>query len=99
MDSGKVNTPTGKSLLQKVQTGGKSPAEFVEAEGLAQVSDESAIRKMAEEIITANPDQVASFRAGKETLMGWFVGQLMARTKGKADPKAAQRILSELLKK
>ena len=99
MDSGKVNTPTGKSLLQKVQTGGKSPAEFVEAEGLAQVSDESAIRKMAEEIIAANPDQVAGFRAGKETLMGWFVGQLMARTKGKADPKAAQRILSELLKK
>ena len=97
MDSGKVNTPTGKSLLQKVQATGKSPAEIVEAEGLGQVSDEGALRKMAEEIIAANPNQVAEFRAGKETLMGWFVGQLMARTKGKADPKAAQRILSELL--
>lgn len=97
MDSGKVNTPTGKSLLLKVQANGKSPAEIVEAEGLAQVSDEGALRKMAEEIVAANPDQVAAFRAGKEALMGWFVGQLMARTKGKADPKAAQSILQDLL--
>jgi aspartyl-tRNA(Asn)/glutamyl-tRNA(Gln) amidotransferase subunit B len=98
MDSGKVNTPTGKSLLQKVQATGKSPAEIVESEGLGQVSDEGALRKMAEEIIAANPEQTASFRAGKETLMGWFVGQLMARTKGKADPKVAQAILRDLLK-
>jgi aspartyl-tRNA(Asn)/glutamyl-tRNA(Gln) amidotransferase subunit B len=98
MDSGKVNTPTGKSLLQKVQASGKSPAEIVQAEGLGQVSDEVALRKMAEEIIAGNPDQVAAFRGGKETLMGWFVGQLMARTKGKADPKAAQNILRDLLK-
>ncbi len=98
MDSGKVNTPTGKSLLQKVQASGKAPMQIVDSEGLAQVSDEGALRKMAEEIITANPDQVAAFRAGKEALMGWFVGQLMARTKGKADPKAAQSILRDLLK-
>jgi aspartyl-tRNA(Asn)/glutamyl-tRNA(Gln) amidotransferase subunit B len=98
MDSAKVNTPTGKSLLQKVQASGKAPIEIVESEGLAQVSDEGALRKMAEEIIAANPEQVAAFRAGKEALMGWFVGQLMARTKGKADPKAAQSILGDLLK-
>jgi aspartyl-tRNA(Asn)/glutamyl-tRNA(Gln) amidotransferase subunit B len=98
MDSGKVNTPTGKSLLQKVQSTGRPPAEIVEAEGLGQVSDEGALRKIAEEIIAGNPDQVASFRGGKEALMAWFVGQFMARTKGKADPKAAQKILSELLK-
>ena len=98
MDSGKVNTPTGKSLLQKVQATGKSPTEIVEAEGLGQVSDEGALRKMAQEIVAANPNQVAEFRAGKETLIGWFVGQLMARTRGKADPKAAQNILKDLLK-
>lgn len=98
MDSGKVNTPTGKSLLEKVQANGKAPLEIVESEGLAQVSDEGALRKMAEEIIAANPQQVAAFRAGKEALMGWFVGQLMARSKGKADPKAAQSILGALLK-
>ncbi|MEX2144618.1 MAG: Asp-tRNA(Asn)/Glu-tRNA(Gln) amidotransferase subunit GatB [Anaerolineales bacterium] len=98
MDAGKLNTPTGKSLLLKVQATGKSPAELVEAEGLGQVSDESALRKQAEEILAANPDQVASFHAGKEALIGWFVGQMMARTKGQADPTIAQRILLELLK-
>jgi aspartyl-tRNA(Asn)/glutamyl-tRNA(Gln) amidotransferase subunit B len=98
MDAGTVNTPTGKSLLTKVQATGKGPAEIVQAEGLAQVTDEGELRKIAEEIVAANPDNVASFRGGKEALMGWFVGQLMARTKGKADPKAAARILGELLK-
>jgi aspartyl-tRNA(Asn)/glutamyl-tRNA(Gln) amidotransferase subunit B len=98
MDSDKVNTPTGKSLLQKVQASGKAPMEIVESEGLAQVSDEDALRKIAVEIIAGNAEQVAAFRAGKETLIGWFVGQLMSHTKGKADPKAAQRTLRELLK-
>ncbi len=98
MDTGVVNTPTGKSLLQKVQASGKSPAEIVQAEGLAQVSDEGALREMAADIIVENPTQVAGYRSGKEALLGWFVGQLMARTKGKADPKAAARILQELLK-
>ncbi|HKY78962.1 MAG TPA: Asp-tRNA(Asn)/Glu-tRNA(Gln) amidotransferase subunit GatB, partial [Anaerolineales bacterium] len=98
MDEGKVNTPTGKSLLHKVQAGGLSPAKLVESEGLGQVSDEGALRKAAEEIVAANPDQVASYRAGKEALIGWFVGQMMARTKGKADPKTAQRMLLDLLK-
>jgi aspartyl-tRNA(Asn)/glutamyl-tRNA(Gln) amidotransferase subunit B len=98
MDANTVNTPTGKSLLQKVQESGKSPADLVQSEGLAQVRDEGELRKMAEEIVAANPDQVASYRGGKETLIGWFVGQLMARTKGKADPKAAQRIMQDLLK-
>jgi len=99
MDAGTINTPTGKALLQKVQESGKPPSEIVQVEGLAQVRDESALRVLAEEIVAGNPEQVASYRAGKEALMGWFVGQLMARTKGKAEPQAAQRILQELLKK
>ncbi len=98
MDAGTVNTPTGKSLLQKVEASGISPVEIVKDEGLGQVNDEGALRKMAEEIIAANPGQVSDFRSGKQTLMGWFVGQLMARTKGKADPKVAARILQESLK-
>ncbi len=98
MDAGKVNTPTGKALLQKVQASGRTPAELVAAEGLGQVSDEGALRKLAEEIVEANPQQVASYRAGKEALIGWFVGQMMARTKGKADPQTAQRLLLDLLK-
>lgn len=98
MDEGKVNTPTGKSLLLKVQATGHSPAKLVAAEGLGQVSDESALRKIAEEIVAANPAQVTEFRAGKEALISWFVGQMMARTKGQADPQTAQRILLAYLK-
>ncbi|MBX3048768.1 MAG: Asp-tRNA(Asn)/Glu-tRNA(Gln) amidotransferase subunit GatB [Anaerolineales bacterium] len=97
MDAGTVNTPTGKALLAKVQASGEAPAAIVEAEGLGQVSDEGQLRALAEEIVAANPDNVASYRSGKQALIGWFVGQVMARTGGKADPKAVQAILRALL--
>ncbi|MCW5732881.1 MAG: Asp-tRNA(Asn)/Glu-tRNA(Gln) amidotransferase subunit GatB [Enhydrobacter sp.] len=97
MDAGTVNTPTGKALLSKVQASGEAPAAIVEAEGLGQVSDEVELRALAEEIVAAHPDNVASYRSGKQALIGWFVGQVMARTGGKADPKAVQAILRALL--
>ncbi|MEN6482906.1 MAG: Asp-tRNA(Asn)/Glu-tRNA(Gln) amidotransferase subunit GatB [Anaerolineaceae bacterium] len=98
VDAGTINTSTGKALLEKVEKSGKAPAAIVEAEGLAKVSDDAAIRKVCEEIITANPKEVESYRAGKATLMGWFVGQVMRAMRGKADPTMAGKILEELLK-
>jgi aspartyl-tRNA(Asn)/glutamyl-tRNA(Gln) amidotransferase subunit B len=98
MDAGTVNTPTGKALLLKVQDSGSAPGEIVEAEGLAQVSDSGALKELAAEIITNSPDQLAQYLGGKESLIGWFVGQLMAKTGGKADPNAAREILLDLLK-
>ena len=97
VDSKTINTPTGKALLGKVQESGSSPKDIVAAEGLGQVSDEGAIRAVCEQVVAENPDQVATYRGGKEGLMGWFVGQVMAKTKGKADPKLAQEMLLELL--
>ncbi|MCB2178617.1 Asp-tRNA(Asn)/Glu-tRNA(Gln) amidotransferase subunit GatB [bacterium] len=97
VDANTVNTPTGKSLLEKVQTSGKSPKEIVEAEGLAQVSDTGAIREIAEKIVAANPDSVEKYRAGKDSLIGWFVGQVMRESRGKADPNMAREVLKELL--
>ncbi len=97
MDTGAVNTPTGKALLAKVQASGQAPAAIVEAEGLGQVSDEGQLRVIAEEVVAANPDNLASYRAGKGALIGWFVGQVMARTGGKAEPKTVQAILRDLL--
>jgi len=70
----------------------------VKAEGLGQVSDDSAIREVCQKIIDNNPAEVESFRGGKESLIGWFVGQVMREMRGKADPKMARQILSELLK-
>lgn len=98
MDKGTVNTPTGKGLLAKVQATGNAPGEIVETEGLAQVSDEGELVSLAAEVIANSPSQVAEYQGGKESLIGWFVGQLMAKTGGKADPQAARRILQDLLK-
>jgi aspartyl-tRNA(Asn)/glutamyl-tRNA(Gln) amidotransferase subunit B len=99
VDAGQINTSTGKSLLDKVETSGKSPVKIVEEEGLSLVSDDSAIRAVAEKIVASNPKEVETFQAGKETLIGWFTGQVMREMRGKADPKLATKILLELLQK
>jgi len=98
VDAGTVNTYTGKSLLDKVEQTGRAPAEIVQAEGLAKVSDTDAIRAACSEVLAENPEQVASYKNGKATLIGWFVGQVMRKTRGKVDPQATRAVLEELLK-
>ncbi len=98
VDSGTVNTNTAKSLLEKVNRTGKSPAQLVQEEGLAKVSDESAIRAVVEQILAESPAETAAYRAGKVGLMGWFVGQVMKKMQGKADAPKARALLEELLK-
>ena len=98
VDAGTINNATGKSLLAKVQETGKAPATIVEEEGLAQVSDDSALQQVIEKLLADNPDEVASYRGGKEGLFGWFMGQMMRETKGKADPKLSRELLQKALK-
>jgi len=98
VDAGTINISTGKSLLQKVQDTGKTPEGIVAEEGLAKVSDDSAIRSVCEEVLRESPNEVASYRGGKVTLMGWFVGQVMKKMRGKADATLARSILEDLLK-
>lgn len=98
-EKGTINTTTAKSLLQKVEESGEAPQVIVEREGLAKVSDESAIRAVCEQVLAANPKEVESYRGGKTTLLGWFVGQVMRQMGGKADPNLARRVLEELLGK
>ena len=64
---------------------------------MAQVSDDGAIREVCAKIIADNPKEVSAYRAGKETLIGWFTGQVMRQMKGKADPKRTNAVLKELL--
>jgi aspartyl-tRNA(Asn)/glutamyl-tRNA(Gln) amidotransferase subunit B len=97
VDVGAINVTTGKALLQQVQDSGKKPVQLVEEQGLAQVSDEEAIRAVCQKVIDSNPAEVEAYRSGKDTLMGWFVGQVMRETRGKADAKTAGTILKELL--
>ena len=98
VEEGKINAATGKSLLSKVEESGRAPAEIVEAEGLAVIADSDALRAQIEGVLAGATAEVESFRAGKESLLGWFVGQVMRATGGKADPKRTREILLELLK-
>jgi aspartyl-tRNA(Asn)/glutamyl-tRNA(Gln) amidotransferase subunit B len=97
VDAGTINVSTGKTLLEKVQASGKSPAEIVQAEGLGKVSDDAAIRAVVEQVLAESPNEVASYKSGKVTLMGWFVGQVMKKMRGKADPQLARQILEKML--
>ncbi|MBN1536323.1 MAG: Asp-tRNA(Asn)/Glu-tRNA(Gln) amidotransferase subunit GatB [Anaerolineales bacterium] len=99
VDSNAINTSTGKSLIEKVEQSGKSPQQIVDEEGLAKVSDQDAIRTVCAEVLAEAPDQVKNYQGGKIGLMGWFVGQVMKKMRGKADPQLAKSILEELLSK
>jgi aspartyl-tRNA(Asn)/glutamyl-tRNA(Gln) amidotransferase subunit B len=98
VDAGTLNTNTAKGLLDKINKTGKSPAQIVQEEGLAKVSDESAIRAVAEQVIAEAPGEVAAYKGGKLGLMGWFVGQVMKKMQGKADAQKARAMLEEMLK-
>jgi aspartyl-tRNA(Asn)/glutamyl-tRNA(Gln) amidotransferase subunit B len=97
VDGDTINTSTGKSLVEKVEDSGQAPGEIVEAESLGKVSDEDAIRSIIIEVIEGNPDQVATYKSGKTTIIGWFVGQVMKKSRGKADPQLTRSMLEELL--
>ncbi len=98
VEGGTINNATAKGLLAKVQETCKAPAEIVAEEGLAQVSDDSALQQVIDKLLADNPDEVVSYRGGKEGLFGWFMGQMMRETKGKADPKLSRELLQKALK-
>ncbi|APE43078.1 aspartyl/glutamyl-tRNA amidotransferase subunit B [Sulfitobacter alexandrii] len=91
--SGKI----GKDVFEICYTTGRDPAEIVETEGMKQVTDTGAIEQAVDEIIAANPDQVAKAQENPK-LAGWFVGQVMKATGGKANPKAVNQIVAQKLK-
>jgi aspartyl-tRNA(Asn)/glutamyl-tRNA(Gln) amidotransferase subunit B len=97
VDKGTININTGKGLLQKVQDTGKEPGQIVAEEGLGLVSDDNAIRAVCQEMLAENPNEVAAYKGGKVTLIGWFVGGVMKKMRGKADAALARKILEELL--
>jgi len=97
IDSGTISTKIAKEVFEEVFKTSKSPKQIVEEKGLKQVSDEGEIRKIVEEVLSKHPAEVEKFKAGNQKLMGFFVGQVMKATKGKANPKLVNKILQELL--
>jgi len=96
----KNNTVSGrlaKDVFEMMLESGKDPEVIVEEKGLKQITDTGAIEKAVDDILAANPDKVAQVKAGKEALIGWFVGQVMKATQGKANPAMCQELLKKKL--
>ncbi len=88
-----ISNLTGKAVLEEMASTGKPPSVIIQEKNLAQISDESVLEKDIKEIIRDNPKSVEAFKSGKENAVMFLVGQVMQRTKGKANPKIVQEIL------
>jgi aspartyl-tRNA(Asn)/glutamyl-tRNA(Gln) amidotransferase subunit B len=98
IEDGKISGKQGKDVLVEMFKSGKSAATIIEEQGLVQVSDTVEIDSIIDGVIAASPQQLEQYRAGKETLFGFFVGQVMKASKGKANPKIVNERLREKLK-
>ena len=94
---GVISNTIAKQVFELMLKSDDPAAEIVEREGLAQVSDSGAIEVVVQEIIDANPGQLAAYRSGKTKLLGFFVGQCMSRMKGKANPQMVNDVLLKKL--
>lgn len=93
IDRGTISGNQGKEVLEKMVQTGKSAGDIIAEEGLAQISDDSAILHLVEEAIAANPKAIESYKKGKEAALGAIVGWVMKETKGQADPKKVSEML------
>ncbi len=97
VDEGMISGKIAKTVFEEMMSSGADPDTVVKEQGLVQVSDEGELLEMVREIIAANPEQAEQFRAGKSKVLGFFVGQLMRQTKGKANPQMANELFSREL--
>ena len=95
VESGELSGKLAKQVFGEMMASGKDPGAVVAEKGLKQVSDEGPLRELLQKIFAANPGQVEQFKAGKDKLLGFFVGQVMKETKGQANPQ----VLNDLVKK
>jgi glutaminyl-tRNA synthetase len=97
VESGEITGPAAKDVLAEMASKGGDPRQIIAERGLAQISDEATIAGIVSEVLNANPDKVDQYRAGKTGLMGFFVGQVVRSTEGRANPQVAQRLLGDRL--
>ena len=93
VEAGTITSKIAKDLVARLWAEGGSPRELVEREGLSQVSDVGAIDALVADIVAANPKVADDFRAGKEKVLGFLVGQVMKASRGKANPALAEERL------
>jgi len=95
IDNGTISGKIAKTVMEEMYKTGKMPEDVVKEKGLVQVTDTGAIEKVIDEVLAENADSVAAYRSGKDKLFGFFVGQVMKKSQGKANPA----VLNDLLKK
>jgi aspartyl-tRNA(Asn)/glutamyl-tRNA(Gln) amidotransferase subunit B len=98
IDDQTISGKIGKSIFEEMCVSGSTPDEIIESKGLKQISDDGAIEEIIMTVINENPSQVEAYLSGKDKLFGFFVGQVMKLTEGKANPKAVNSILKDKLK-
>jgi aspartyl-tRNA(Asn)/glutamyl-tRNA(Gln) amidotransferase subunit B len=97
IEEGAISGKMAKDVIEDMYKTGKGPKQIIEEKGLVQITDEEALKKAIGEVIAANPGQLEQYREGKEKLFGFFVGQVMKATKGKANPTLVNEILKKML--
>ncbi|ADL51755.1 Asp-tRNA(Asn)/Glu-tRNA(Gln) amidotransferase subunit GatB [Clostridium cellulovorans] len=98
IEGGKISNTVAKEVFEEMFTTNKSPNEIVEAKGLSQISDNSALEKIIIEVLDSNTDSVESYASGNTKVAGFLMGQVMKLSGGKANPKAAKELMDQKLK-
>ena len=97
IEDGTISGKMAKEVFEEMYQTSKSPRMIIEEKGLVQITDEDALKKAIAEVIAASPEQVENYRKGKDKLFGFFVGQVMKATKGKANPALVNELLKKML--
>ena len=97
IDKGEITAASGKKVFATMYESGKRAAEIIAAEGFAQITDASAIEKIARDVVAKSPDNAAKYRAGNEGVFKFFVGQVMRETRGQANPQVVNEVVKRVL--
>jgi len=97
VEEGVISITAAKKIFPEVYAVGADPRKLVEEKGLRQESDASALEAVCREVLAENPAEVEKYKGGKKGVLGFFVGQVMKKTRGKANPKLVNQILARLL--
>lgn len=97
IEKGTISNNIGKQIIIEMMKDGTKASAIVEKKGLSQITDEVAIKEIVQKIVDANPAQVQAYKNGKTNLLGFFVGQVMKETKGRANPKTVNELLREII--
>ena len=92
-----ISSRIAKDVFQEMVASGKAPGEIVEVQGLKQISDVGEIESVVDSVLMENPEQANKFKEGNQKVIGWFVGQVMKKTQGKANPQLVNELFQKKL--